>query len=121
MERIELENYIWDEYGVTAEYLWEKSPSFAVFRHDSNNKWFAVLMRIDKRKLGILEDGEIDVLNVKRSPSLFLQTYEKGIFPAYHMNKEHWISISIKESDSEQLKFLLSLSYELTEKKTKKR
>lgn len=28
------------------EYLWEKSPDTAVLRHDDNQKWYAVLMKI---------------------------------------------------------------------------
>lgn len=40
---------------------------------------------------------------------------EKGIFPAYHMNKEHWVSI-ILESDfsKENLVQLLDLSFDIT-------
>ena len=65
MYRKVLEKYILDTYGVSPEYPWTKYPLFSVFRHKSNNKWFAVIMTIDKCKLGINEDGQIDVVNLK--------------------------------------------------------
>ena len=44
MTRTELDKYITDYYGGSAEYLWASAPSFAVYRHCENNKWFAVIM-----------------------------------------------------------------------------
>ncbi len=41
----------------------------------------------------------------------------KGFLPAYHMNKEHWITILLDGSvEREKIKQLIDLSYELTEK-----
>ena len=34
------------KYGNQLEYLWEKSPDTAVLRHEDNQKWYAILMRI---------------------------------------------------------------------------
>lgn len=43
---------------------------------------------------------------------------KKGFFPAYHMNKDSWISILLDGSVSEEeIKNLLDLSYKLTMKK----
>ncbi len=37
------------------------------------------------------------------------------MFPAYHMNKAHWLTIALDGSaEEEKLKFLLDMSYELT-------
>ena len=55
MNRQKLEKYILDTYGVSPEYPWIKYPTFAVFRHESNRKCFAVIITINKRKLGILK------------------------------------------------------------------
>jgi len=121
MNRQELEKYILDTYDVSPEYPWIKYPFFSVFRHDSNKKWFAVIMTIDKSKLGIKEDGQIDVVNLKCDANIVPSMCEQdGIFPAYHMNKEHWITVALDGSASENnLKFLLALSYDLTDKKKK--
>ena len=123
MNRRELENYILETYGVTAEYPWENDYENAVFRHKHNRKWFALVMTIDKRKLGINEKGEIDVVNVKCDVSLVPSMWEQqGIYPAYHMNKEHWLTVALNGSVKEDnLKFFIALSYDLTDKKVKNR
>ena len=121
MNRQELEKYIFDTYGVGPEYPWIKYPFFSVFRHASNNKWFAVIMTIDKSKLGINEDGQIDVVNLKCDANIVPSMWQQeGIFPAYHMNKEHWLTVALDGSTNDNnLKFLLALSCDLTDKKKK--
>ena len=120
MNRQELETYILDTYGVNPEYPWKKYPTFAVFRHESNQKQFAVMMTIDKRKLGIQEDGQMDVVNVKCEPNLAASMWDqRGIYPAYHMNKDHWLTVVLDGSMSAtNVQFLLALSYDLTDKKS---
>ena len=73
-------------------------------------------MYIPKSKLGLREDGMIDVVNLKCDPVLIGSLrMEKGIFPAYHMSKDKWISVALDGSvDDEQVKMLLDMSYELT-------
>ena len=39
---------------------------------------------------------------------------EPGFFPAYHMSKEHWISVLLDTVDDEKLRFLIDMSWELT-------
>mgnify|MGYP002421783608 CR=1 FL=1 len=40
---------------------------------------------------------------------------EKGFYPAYHMNKEHWNTIIVDEKVDENLvKELIEQSYQLT-------
>lgn len=62
------------------------------------------------------EAGIIDVLNVKSDPLLISSLHEQDVyFPAYHMNKEKWLSIQLgKPERDDAIKDLLSLSYELT-------
>ena len=44
--------------------------------------------------------------------------HESGIYPAYHMNKQHWISVDIEGyEDAEKFKMLVDMSYRLVEKK----
>ena len=118
MNRQELEKYILYTYGVSPEYPWMKYPFFSVFRHASNNKWFAVIMTIDKSKLGINEDGQIDVVNLKCDANIVPSMWEQeGIFPAYHMNKTYWLSVDIENIEENELKILIDMSFNLTKSK----
>ena len=121
MKREELDKHIESIYGVTAEYPWLSAPTSAVYRHHSNNKWFAVIMEIPKAKLGVAEEGNINVVNFKSDPLLIGSLIlDKGIHPAYHMNKNHWITVCLDGSvEEEKVKWLLDLSFELTDKKSK--
>lgn len=123
MNRTEIINYISEEYGITAEYPFMQYPDTTVFRHANNKKWFAVVMDVQKSKLGLSEDGKIDIVNLKCDPILVGSLRnEKGFFPAYHMNKSNWISAALDGSaDGEKIKWLLGLSFDLTAKKMKKR
>lgn len=121
MNRTELTEYIADIYGAEAEYPWIKYSDYAVFRHANNKKWFAVIMDIPKSKLGLPDDEMICIMNLKCDPILTGSLRnEKGFFPAYHMNKTNWISVALDGSvDSDKIKWLLDLSFELTARKIK--
>ena len=59
-------------------------------------------MAVEKKTLGLEEDGKINILYVKCDPDLvgmLIQTY--GFLPGYHMNKRHWITILLDDSVSE--------------------
>mgnify|MGYP002231577396 CR=1 FL=1 len=88
----------------------------AVLRHNDNNKWYGVVLEVSADKLGLPEAGIIDVLNVKSDPLLIGSLREQeGYFPAYHMNKEKWLSIQLGKPElDDAIKDLLSLSYALT-------
>ncbi len=120
MTRKQLIDYIKDEYGVTEDYPWEKDQTNAVFRHQSNRKWFALLMNIPASKLNIKSDKHIDVLNVKCDALMIGSiTLEQGFYPAYHMNKSNWISIALEEADDEKTKWLIDMSFDATNVKIK--
>ncbi len=121
MNRQELIEYIKNTYSTDPEYPWASAPGYAVFRHVSNRKWFAVIMDLPKEKLGIDGEGIIDVLNLKCDPILIGNLRkEKGFFPAYHMNKTYWITVALDgTADSKQIKWLLALSFDLTDIKRK--
>lgn len=62
-------------------------------------------------------------LNVKTEPeySELLRNSYNYIIPAYHMNKEHWNTIILKENIDENLvKELIEQSYQLTKSKCKR-
>ena len=122
MTRNELEALLADSYGSTPEYPFERYPSIAVFRHGSNNKWFAAVMRISKSKLGIADEGKIDIVNLKCPTEMIDSLWqESGIYPAYHMSKAHWLSVCLDESaPDDTVKWLLEISYNLTKPKNKR-
>ena len=80
MNKNKLEEYITLIYGTNAEHPWEKYPSYSVFRHENNNKWFALIMSVVKEKLGICENGMIDILNVKCDPIMIGSLIKDKIF-----------------------------------------
>ena len=123
MNRKELESYIFEKYHTEAEYPWFRYPNFAVFRHRSNEKWFAVIMDLSERKLGLNSDSIIDAVNLKCDPDLIGSLrMEPGIFPAYHMDKTHWITVALDGSvPDDKLQWLLEMSHRLTASKKKQR
>lgn len=105
---------ITSEYGDKAEYLFEHDDT-AVFRKGDKKKWYAVIMTISKRKLGIDSDDKIDVLNVKLNPNEIALLIDRvSYFPAYHMNKKHWCTIPLDGSlDIDEICYRIGQSYEL--------
>ena len=123
MDRAVLDKHITDTYGAVAEYMWEKYPTFAVYRHENNKKWFAVIMEIPKLKIGLNDDGLVNVVNLKCDPLLIGSLLsENGIHMGYHMNKNYWITVRLDGSvDEAKIKWLLNMSFDLTATKPKKK
>ncbi len=123
MDRKALENYIAEVYGAEPEHLWARYPNYIVFRHTANRKWFAAVLDVSRKNLGLPGEGGLDVLNVKCGP-LLIDSFrrEPGIYPAYHMNKANWLSAALDGSvEDEKLKTLLDMSYGMTAPKAKRR
>lgn len=122
MDREELKKYIESNYNAAAEFPWVKYPEYMVLRHAGNKKWFAIIMTLPKEKLGLRSNGLLEVVNVKCDPAMTGSLrMEQGFFPAYHMNKENWITIALDHSvDDEKIRLLLDMSYDLTAPKPKK-
>ena len=119
MNRQELAAYLTDTYSANGEHLFAKYPSFLVFRHSGNTrKWFAVIMDIPRKNLKLPGEGEISVVNLKCDTRLIGSFREElGIFPGWHMNKAHWLSVALDWSvEDEKIRFLVDMSYELTKK-----
>lgn len=116
MERKELFEWAKETYGSEPDYPWNDWN--CVLRHKHNNKWYALVMEIEERKLGLDGNRVVDVLNVKCDPILIGSLWtQPGFFSAYHMNKDKWISIILDGTVSDnEIKNLVALSYQLTEK-----
>ena len=113
-QRERIMRYMQDTYGTEAEYLLADSPDSAVFRHPASRKWYAIIMGVLPERLGLSGEQVLYVMNVKCSTIMIgslLST--KGFLPAYHMNKNHWISIVLDNSvPDDQITPLLELSYD---------
>ncbi len=99
-------------YHTQPEYPWARTPECAVLRHP-NGKWYGLIMSVPRSRITGASDAICDVLNVKCEPlmlgSVILQ---KGFYPAYHMNKNNWISILLDGSvPLEQVQSALQMSY----------
>ena len=106
-----------EKYGNQLEYLWEKSPDTAVLRHEDNQKWYAVLMRIPWDRLDKAREGQVEAVNLKHDQVADLLS-QNGIYPAFHMNKRYWISLPLDDTltDKKVLE-LFERSWFLTSKK----
>ncbi len=109
--------------GAVEDHPFEDDLVTTVLRHGMEGKWFGILMKVQKRRVGIDEDGAIDILNLKIDPeeSYAVREMFEGIIPAYHMNKRHWISVLLNGSvPAEICEVLIGKSYDLTKKKVRK-
>ena len=123
MTRKEFEDIVLDRYNVVVDYPFKEDFETAVFRHQGNGKWFAIAMNISEKKLGKDTDKQIIVVNFKSNPEIIESFVENevGVYPAYHMNKMHWLTVALSECDDATISWLLSISYDLTKAKIKNR
>ena len=119
MTKQEFLEYCLDTYGTAADYPFDEDFETAVLRHASNRKWYAVSMKVSRRKFGFESDVVIDVVNLKCAPEVIesLAGIETGIYKAYHMNKMHWLTVALSECDDDTISWLLGISYDLTRSK----
>ncbi|MOA46620.1 hypothetical protein D3C78_1691540 [compost metagenome] len=73
-------------------------------------------MSVDRTKLNLKGSGEVQILDVKCPPEqIGTLRQQAGFIPAYHMNKEHWISAVLDGTIADEHLFeLLDASFELT-------
>lgn len=116
MDRAELKAYIRQTYHIEADHPWAKSPNHEVFRHAENRKWFALILDVPQNKLGLPGTQRMDVVNVKCDPILIGSLRaEHGIYPAYHMSKDTWITVALDGTVApDAIKALLDMSFHAT-------
>lgn len=117
--RAKIEKYINKTYKPLQEHPWMDTPNHTTFKHPDNKKWFALIMDVPYEKLSIEKERIVDVINLKNIPEIIGGLRKrKGILPAYHMNKEHWISVLLDGTVEEKdICELIDISFELTRKK----
>lgn len=112
-------SYVKKKYNNELEYLWEKFPKNAICRRDDNKKWYAAFIKIPKSKLGNFSQEEVEILDLRaNSEDIERLIDNKTFFPAYHMNKKSWITISLNDIKDETILYeLIDKSYMLAAKK----
>ena len=122
MTKQSLFEYCLTTYGTSPDYPFNKDFETAVLRHADNRKWYAIFMRVSRRKFGFDSDEVIDVVNLKLPTEMFGSFgAADGVYPAYHMNKLHWVSVLLPDSPDDIVEFLLNVSFEATKSKSKKK
>jgi len=116
-------------WGVQPDFPWPKYPGYAILRHKDSGKWFAAILDVEPRCLGIAQAvgarsaPRLDIVNLKCQPPLVTMLLEReGVYPGYHMSRRHWVSIPLAGPfPSEELFELLELSWRLTLSKARQR
>lgn len=103
-------------WGDTPDFPFAKDDVSAVLRHDVNRKWYALLMRVDGSRVKEAPGVPVDILNIKIDPLIAAPLYHRpGFLPAYHMNKEKWITILLNNTlPLADVLPLLDMSHEMT-------
>ena len=104
-------------YLAQPDYPFDDWMESAVFRHADNRKWYAIVMRVSRCKFGFDSDEVIDVVNLKLPIEMFGSFgAADGVYPAYHMNKLHWISVLLPDAPDDVVRFLVNVSFEATKR-----
>ena len=115
MTKQEFLEYCLNTYGTSPDYPFNEDFETAVLRHTNNRKWYAIVMRVPRRKFGFDSDEVIDVVNLKLPTEMFGSfDAADGVYPAYHMNKLHWISVLLPDAPDDVVQFLVNVSFEAT-------
>ncbi len=98
--------------NVYKDYPFASKKDYCVIRHTSNKKIFALIFNKDNKTW----------VNLKCQPMTgdFLRQAYKSVVPAYHMNKEHWISVILDNTiPHQEIINFINTSYDLTKPKIK--
>ena len=112
----EIIDYCNDKYGENHVNPFKKHPDILAYVNEKN-KWYALMSNVEYNKLNKTSNiiTKVKILNVKYPTDNISDIIDnQNIFPAYHMNKKHWISIVLdKNIKLETIKELIDISYSL--------
>jgi predicted DNA-binding protein (MmcQ/YjbR family) len=93
------------------------------FRISEKGKWYALITQVPRANLqkegNNAGEGKgsplVEIIDVKASPEDIPELVKRdGIYPAWHMNKRHWIAVTLEDSvDDQSLMELIARSREL--------
>ena len=108
--------------GATHDCPFEEDFETTVLRHADTGKWFGIILMAPARAVGRAGDEMVECINLKSKPedSFILRELFSDVYPAYHMNHYHWITLPLCGDLPKELFYsLIQKSYLLTKKKTK--
>ena len=112
--------YVKERYNSTTVKPFKTNPDIKALV-TAKNKWYALFLDVEYNKLqkDSLVDSKVKIVNLKHLSSEISTVIDnRNIFPSYHMNKNHWISVVLDNNiDIEYVKELIRLSYNLANKK----
>ena len=112
----EIIDYCNNKYGENHVNPFKKHPNILALVNEKN-KWYALMSNVEYNKLNKTSNiiTKVKILNVKYPTDNISDIIDnQNIFPAYHMNKKHWISIVLdKNIKLEIIKELIDISYSL--------
>ena len=100
-------NLIYKKFNAAPDFPWKEQKAAsdaAVFRKPSG-KWFALIMNIKKDRIISGVRGNVDIMNLKLDKNEIQMLFEcgaLGVYPAYHMNKQAWITVVLDETLSDE-------------------
>ena len=112
--------YIDVQYGRDLEFLWSSTPENAIWRRGDNGKWFGALLTVKKNKIiPGADDTMIEILDIRCAPEMLdFIIDKKTIFPGWHMNKRHWITIPLDgRMTMDNIYALVDASYQIAAKR----
>lgn len=111
--------YIKEKYQDECEFPWDDDNM--IIRNKGSKKWYALFMTISKTKLGIESEQDVEVVNLHTLPEISeIAIDNKGVFPAYHMNKKSWITVVLDSTISDEELFdFIDNSYNLSREEKK--
>ena len=106
----QMDHYITSKQGVTFDYPFDEKVR---------------VYRIGEKMFALTSEENPIRVNLKCDPiySLELRTIYEGVMAGYHMNKKHWNTVIIEDSDvdEETVRELIDHSYDLIYKKLTKK
>lgn len=115
-----INEYIYSRFGVNPEFLWESTPSFAVYRRKNSQKWFALIGNLKRSKLEPTTGSkeEMEFMNIKIAVNDVANALKNnGFYPAYHMNKKSWITVILDGTVSDDtIQKMIEDSYNYVQK-----
>lgn len=102
--------YIKEKYNRQPIFLWESAPNYGVFK--KQEKWFGIIMNIEKNKIIGKDNKEIEIMNLKLDEETKEYIKQKGIYEAYHMSKKNWVTIILDDTlEDKYIRELIDKSY----------
>ena len=87
--------YVKEKYNIEPDYPFSTAPTYPVLRHADNRKWFALIMDVQREKLGLKGTDYVDIINLKLGDPMLVDMIVRqlGYFYGYHITRSSWISI----------------------------